>query len=122
MTRGIELVGAAGQEVANSATLLLLSPQIHVGGPPPQPSGEVRFSRDGDRLCVDHAPAVMWFAQHVLECSRADPDVGLSFDGTRVTLHASNGRWIWKLTGRSWCRSSGLGAEPLVMLEGIWPD
>lgn len=64
----------------------------------------------------------MWFAHHVLERHRADPDVGLSFDGTHVTLHASNGLWIWKLTGRSWRRSSALGTEPLVMVEGIWPD
>jgi hypothetical protein len=39
-----------------------------------------------------------------------------------VTLHASNGRWIWKLTGRSRCHSRGPGAESLVMVEGIWPD
>lgn len=64
----------------------------------------------------------MWFARHVLERSRADPDVGLSFDGTHVTLRASNGRWIWKLTGRSWRRASVPDAEPLVMVEGIWPD
>ena len=48
--------------------------------------------------------------------------VGPRRDGTNVTLHASNGRWIWKLTGRSWCSSFEPGAEPLVMLEGIWPD
>jgi hypothetical protein len=64
----------------------------------------------------------MWFARHVLEHTRENPDVGLSFDGTPVTLHASNGRWIWKLTGRSRCHSDGPGAEPLVMLEGVWPD
>ena len=91
-------------------------------GAPPQPTGNVRFRRDGDRLCVDHATRVMWFALHVLDCSRAAPDVGLSFDGTHVTLHASNGRWIWKLTGRIWCRSFVPDAEPLVMVEGIWPD
>jgi hypothetical protein len=39
-----------------------------------------------------------------------------------VSLHASNGRWIWKLTGRIWCRSYMPGAESLVMVEGIWPD
>jgi hypothetical protein len=99
-----------------------MSVTMHNVGAPPQPSGEVRFRRDGDRLCVDHATPVMWFAQHVLEHSRAEPDVGLSFDGTHVTLHASNGRWIWKLTGRSWCRSSGPGTEPLFMVEGVWPD
>jgi hypothetical protein len=89
---------------------------------PLQPSGEVRFRRDGDRLCVEHASPVMWFAHHVLEHSGANPEVGLSFDGTHVTLHAPNGRWIWKLTGRSWRRSGGSDAEPLVMVEGIWPD
>ena len=99
-----------------------MSVTTHNVGAPPQPSGEVRFRRDGDRLSVDHATPVMWFAQHVLEHSRADPDVGLSFDGTHVTLHAFNGRWIWKLTGRIWRRSSGPGTEPLVMLEGVWPD
>jgi hypothetical protein len=88
----------------------------------PQLSGEVRFRRDGDRLCVDHATPVMWFALHVLECCRTDPDVGLSFDGTHVALRASNGRWVWKLTGRSWTRSCEPGAAPLVMLEGTWPD
>lgn len=89
---------------------------------PPQLSAEVRFRRDGDRLCVAHAPTVMWFAQHVLDGSRADPDVGLSFDGTYVTLHASNGRWVWKLTGRSWTRRAGPGVDHLVMVEGAWPD
>jgi hypothetical protein len=82
----------------------------------------VRFRRDGDQLCVDYAPQVMWFARHVLEHSRTNPDVGLSFNGTHVVLRAANGRWIWKLTGRSWCRIAGPNAEPLVMLEGIWPD
>jgi hypothetical protein len=88
----------------------------------PQPSGKVRFRRDGDRLYVDHATPVMWFARHALDRSRENPDVGLSFDGVCVTLHASNGRWIWKLTGRSRCHSYAPGAEPLVMVEGIWPD
>jgi hypothetical protein len=88
----------------------------------PELSGEVRFRREGDRLCVDHATPVMWFARHVLEHSRETPDIGLSFDGIQVTLHASNGRWIWKLTGRIWCRGYVSGAEPLVMLEGKWPD
>ena len=84
--------------------------------------GEVRFRREGDQLCVDHATPVMWFARHVLEQIRGTPEVGLSFDGTHVTLHAANGRWMWKLTGRIWCRSYVPGGEPVVMLEGIWPD
>ena len=88
----------------------------------PQVCGEVRFRRDGDRLCVDHATPVMWFADHVLDQTRAAPDVGLSFDGTQVTLHALNGQWIWKLTGRSCLRSFGAGSEPVRMLEGLWPD
>jgi hypothetical protein len=83
---------------------------------------QVRFRREGEQLCVDHAPPVMWFARHALEHSRESPDIGLSFDGTHVTLHAPNGRWVWKLTGRSWYRSHGPGTEPLVMVEGIWPD
>jgi hypothetical protein len=99
-----------------------MSVTMHAVGAPPQLLEEVRFRRDGDRLCADHASPVMWFARHVLERSRANPDVGLSFNGTHVTLHASNGRWIWKLTGRSWFRSFGPDAEPVVVLEGIWPD
>jgi hypothetical protein len=99
-----------------------MSVTTHTVGGPPQLFGEVRFRRDGDRLWVDHASPVMWFARHVLERSRADPDVGLSFDGSHVTLHASNGRWIWKLTGRSWCRSFGPDGQLVVVLEGIWPD
>jgi hypothetical protein len=84
---------------------------------------EVRFRREGNRLFVDYATPVMWFARHALESSRESPDVGLSFDGTHVTLHADNGRWIWKLTGRSRWDCRGPGAEPFVMLEGIciWP-
>ncbi len=87
-----------------------------------QPAGEVRFRREGNRLCVDHATPVMWFARHALERTRANPDIGLSFDGTHVTLHAPNGRWIWKLTGRSRCHRYSPDAELLVMVEGIWPD
>jgi hypothetical protein len=85
-------------------------------------AGEVRFRRDGDRLCVETVTPVMWFARHVLDSSREPPDVGLSFDGVHVTLHAPNGQWIWKLTGRTRCCSRGPDAEPLVMVEGIWPD
>jgi hypothetical protein len=88
----------------------------------PESFGEVRFRRVGEQLCVDRAPPIMWFARHALEHSRKSPDIGLSFDGTHVTLHAPNGRWIWKLTGRSWSRRNGPGMEPLVMVEGIWPD
>jgi len=88
----------------------------------PQSSGEVRFHRQGDQLCVEHATPVMWFARHVLERTQPDPDIGLSFDGTHVTLHAPNGRWIWRLTGRTRCRSCGPSAEPIVMVEGVWPD
>jgi hypothetical protein len=87
-----------------------------------QISGEVRFRRDGNRLFVDHATPIMWFARHVLELCRTTPDVGLSFDGTHVILHASNGRWLWKLTGRSCWHAVGPGAEPFVMVEGCWPD
>lgn len=87
-----------------------------------QISGMVRFRRDGDRLCVDHATPVMWFARHALDQSRPNPDVGLSFDGAQVTLHAANGEWIWKLTGRSCLHRVGPGAEPMLMLEGVWPD
>jgi hypothetical protein len=88
----------------------------------PQLAGEVRFRRDGNLLYVDYATSVMWFARHALDVNRAIPDVGLSFDGTHVTLHAANGQWIWKLTGRIWRRDYVRGVESLVMVEGIWPD
>jgi hypothetical protein len=88
----------------------------------PQLCGEVRFRREGGLLCVEHATPVMWFARHALELSRKNPDVGLSFDGTHVTLHAFNGRWIWKLTGRSCFHSYGPDVHPYVMVEGVWPD
>ena len=87
-----------------------------------QTSGEVRFRRDGDRLAVDHATPVMWFPRHVLEQCVEDPEVGLSFDGTSVTLRASNGQWIWKLTGRTCLGRLALDAEAVVMVEGVWPD
>jgi hypothetical protein len=101
--------------------MLAMSAEMHAGDSPLS-FDAVRFRREGERLCVEHAPPVMWFARHVLEHSQANPDVGLSFDGTHVTLNASNGQWIWKLSGRSWFRSAGPDVEPLVMLEGIWPD
>jgi hypothetical protein len=109
-----------GQAVLGRATLGA-SGAMHTVAAPQLP-GEVRFRREGDLLCVDHATPVMWFARHALVRSRGNPDVGLSFDGTHVTLHASNGRWIWKLTGRIWCRDYVCGAGSLVMVEGIWPD
>ena len=88
----------------------------------PASLGHVRFRRDGDRLCVDEATSVMWFAFYMLEGSRANTDIGLSFDGSLVTLRASNGLWIWQLTGRSrWYRWNS-GGEPFAMVEGIWPD
>jgi hypothetical protein len=82
----------------------------------------VRFRREGDNLCVEHAPPVMWFPQHVLERTRRDPDVGLSFDGTHVTLRAFNGLWVWKLTGRTLSHSHGPDGEPFLMVEAVWPD
>jgi hypothetical protein len=88
----------------------------------PPSFGQVRFRRDGDQLCVDYATPVMWFARHVLDERRGAPDVGLSFDGSHVTLRAANGQWIWKLTGRIWCRDYVSDAESLVMCEGVWPD
>jgi hypothetical protein len=100
---------------------VVMNEQMQTAGAP-QPTGEVRFRREGNQLCVDHATPVMWFARHALEHSRANPDIGLSFDGTHVTLHAPNGRWIWKLTGRSRCHRYGPDADLLVMVEGIWPD
>ena len=52
----------------------------------PELSGEVRFRREGDDLCIHYATSVMWFARHALDRNREPPDVGLSFDGTHVTL------------------------------------
>ena len=89
----------------------------------PPSFGQVRFRREGDLLCVDHATPIMWFPRHVLDDTRQAPDVGLSFDGSHVTLRAANGQWVWKLTGRIWCRGDYVSdAESLVMCEGIWPD
>ena len=88
----------------------------------PPSFGQVRFRRDGDQLSVDYATPVMWFARHVLDEGRVAPAVGLSFDGSHVTLRAANGQWIWKLTGRIWCRDYVSDAESLVMCEGVWPD
>lgn len=85
-------------------------------------TGEVRFRRDGDTLNVEHAPPVMWFARHVLESLGRDPEIGLSFDGRLVTLHAPNGRWVWRLTGRSVNADNVAGGEQWEMLEGVWPD
>lgn len=88
-------------------------------------TGEVRLIRyDDGRLGVEHATSTVWFAQHALDMIKAEPDPepGWAFDGSLVTLDVSNGRWIWKLTGRSWCHEYGPGTTPLVMLEGRWPD
>lgn len=82
----------------------------------------LRFRRDGAQLCVEHAPPVMWFASHVLAGARTNPDVGLSFDGEMVTLRADNGRWMWRLTGRTKTLPCVPTAIPVVMVEGIWPD
>jgi hypothetical protein len=41
---------------------------------------------------------------------------------TAARRHAPNGQWIWKLTGRTLCYSREPGAEPVVMVEGVWPD
>jgi hypothetical protein len=41
---------------------------------------------------------------------------------TAAPGHAPNVQWIWKLTRRSLCYSSEPGAEPVVMVEGVWPD
>ena len=82
----------------------------------------LRFRRDGHLLCVEHAPPVMWFARHVLAGTRSNPDIGLSFDGEIVTLQAANGRWMWKLTGRTKCLKYTPSAIDVLMVEGIWPD
>lgn len=92
----------------------------------PEPSGEVVLRRgDNGGVIVDHATPTMWFAQHALDAIQTGEPAygsGWGFDGSLVTLDVDNGRWIWKLTGRSWCHDYGTGAIPLVMLEGVWPD
>jgi hypothetical protein len=89
-----------------------------------EPTGEIRFLfADDSALTVEHADAVMWFAEHELDDLRERPDPGgWTFDGSLVTLDVANGRWIWKMTGRTWRHEYGPGTMPLVMLEGIWPD
>jgi hypothetical protein len=104
----------------NGRRIVVVITPVRADAPPF--TAKVKFRRVGDNLLVDYAPQVMWFAHHILAPSRAIPEVGLSFDGTHVTLHAFNGQWIWKLTGRVWCRGYVPGAESLVMVEGIWPD
>ncbi|AAN07962.1 hypothetical protein PBI_MOZY_44 [Mycobacterium phage Mozy] len=89
------------------------------------PTGEIRFHRAiGGRLTVEHADPVVWFSKHALDAllERPDPMGGWMFDGSLVTLDVANGRWVWKLTGRSWCHEYGPGTVPLVMLEAVWPD
>ena len=86
------------------------------------PLGEVRFRRDGDRLNVDYATPVMWFALHVVENAQSCPDIGLSFDGNLVTLRASNGVWVWRLTGRRQTHRLSADGEVFDIVEGIWPD
>ncbi len=88
----------------------------------PSVTGEVRFRREGDGLYVEHASPVMWFPRHVLESLGPEPEIGLSFDGHLVTLRAPNGRWVWRLTGRSVLTDSVAEGEQWEMLEGVWPD
>lgn len=89
-----------------------------------EPGGRIVLRRDPDGVYVDRADPVMWFAQHALNTIEPETEesVGWTFDGSLVTLIATNGRWVWKLTGRSRCHEYGPGTEPLVMLEGVWPD
>jgi hypothetical protein len=87
------------------------------------PSGRIELRREPDGVYVDHADPVVWFAKHTLDMIRDEPfDNGWTFDGTHVTLDAANGRWVWKLTGRSRSHDYGPGLAPLVTLEGVWPD
>jgi hypothetical protein len=64
----------------------------------------------------------MWFARHALPSQQDRPEIGLSYDGQNVTLHAANGRWIWRLTGRTRHHHYGPDGGPVVMVEGRWPD
>ncbi|MCG7595230.1 hypothetical protein [Mycobacterium sp. PSTR-4-N] len=85
-------------------------------------TGEIRFRREGDELHVERATPVMWFASHVLANLGRNPDIGLTFDGRVVTLQAPNGRWVWRLTGRSVCVDNAVEGDQWEMLEGVWPD
>jgi hypothetical protein len=86
-------------------------------------SGRIELRREPDGVYVDRADPVMWFAKHSLDMIKAEPfDDGWTFDGTHVTLDAANGRWVWKLTGRSRCHDYGIGLAPLVLVEAVWPD
>lgn len=90
-----------------------------------EPRGEIRLLRtDEGVVTAERADATVWFAQHTLIDLKEHPDPGggWTFDGSLVTLDVANGRWIWKLTGRSWCHEYGPGTIPLVMVEGVWPD
>jgi hypothetical protein len=90
-----------------------------------EPTGELRLLRSDDGvITVEHADAVMWFAQHELKdmLERPEPSGGWAFDGSLITLKVANGRWIWKLTGREWQHDYGPYSKPLVMLEAVWPD
>lgn len=94
-------------------------------GGAPKPEGEIRLLRTDDGVVsVEHADSVVWFAQHTLADlrERPDPGGGWAFDGELVTLDVSNGRWIWKLTGRVWSHHYGPETISLVMLEAVWPD
>lgn len=91
----------------------------------PSAQGEIRVRHNSDGVVtVEHSDPVIWFAKHTLDdmLERPDPSGGWAFDGHLVTLDVANGRWIWKLTGRSWCHDYGGDSVPLVMVEGVWPD
>jgi hypothetical protein len=85
--------------------------------------GVIELRREPDGVYVDRADPVMWFAKHSLDMIKAEPfDDGWTFDGTHLTLNAANGRWVWKLTGRSKRQEYGSGLAPLVLVEAVWPD
>jgi hypothetical protein len=83
----------------------------------------IELRREPDGVYVDRADPVMWFAKHTLDMIKAEPfDDGWTFDGTHLTLNAANGRWVWKLTGRSKRHDYGPGLAPLLLVEAAWPD
>jgi hypothetical protein len=85
--------------------------------------GRIELRREPDGVYVDRADPVMWFAKHSLDMIKAEPfDDGWTFDGTHVTLDVANGRWVWKLTGRSKHYEYGPGLTPLLLVEAVWPD
>jgi hypothetical protein len=81
------------------------------------PEVHLRY-RDRAWECTQAAPEV-WFGGPMLELRSFDGNPW-SRDGDFVKLSATNGSWIWRLTGET------IGGEnidgPLEMHRAVWPD